>query len=598
MDVQPSSQSSAVVTGSTPQPGESKPEAKPDAASMESPTTPAATAAPAVVTPSQTEPVQAVSPAAPTADPDTPPAAAAAASAGAPKPEFALDMAAVIARLQRIEQRDRAAMTGFYGERQGAPLWVKATGRTAQADSLIAEIRRAGDWGLDASAFDMPNVRGGRSDGSLDTLALEEAEISAAVLKYARHARGGRVEPTALTKFLDRRTQVYDSRSLLKQIATAADPAEYLRDLHPQHPQFKKLKQKYLEARANGPIATGSSEPEPATPQGGKAKAASAPAKAPEGSARRLLANMEQWRWMPNDLGAFHIWVNVPEYTVRVVANGKVVHSERIIIGKIDTQTPIFSDEMEQVIFHPFWGVPDSIKQNEVLPSLRGNGAVLAKHNLRIQSGGRDIDPRSVNWDQADIRKFHVYQPPGSDNVLGVVKFRFPNKHDVYMHDTPTKNLFNQTVRTYSHGCMRVRDPVKLAEVILAHDKSMASDRVRALTMKDAPENNQVNLTRKIPVHITYFTASVEEDGRLKTFADIYGHEERIALGIEGKMHLIKPVPEPKGPPEPVASLRESNTIFTGFNGITGPFSGTSSSKGGSRVRDRDWARRVFENNN
>ncbi len=503
-------------------------------------------------------------------------------------------MAAAVSRLARIEQRDRTAMDGFYAERQGAPLWVSAAGRTAQADSLIAEIRRAGDWGLDASAFDMPNVRSGKQDRSADALAVDEAEISAAVLKYARHARGGRVEPAAITKFLDRRAQGYDSRSLLRQIATAADPAEYLRDLHPQHPQFKKLRQKYLEARANGPVQTVIAEPEPTAPQGGKAKA-SAPAKSPEGSARRLLANMEQWRWMPNDLGAFHVWVNVPEYTVRVVANGKVVHSERIIIGKIDTQTPIFSDEMEQVIFHPFWGVPDSIKQNEVLPSLRGNGSVLAKHNLRIQSGGRDIDPRSVNWDQADIRKFHVYQPPGGDNVLGVVKFRFPNRHDVYMHDTPTKGLFNQSVRTYSHGCMRVRDPVKLAEVILAHDKSMSSSSVRALTLKDAPENNQINLTRKIPVHITYFTASVEEDGRLRTFNDIYGHEERIALAVEGKMHLIRPVPEAKGPPEPVASLRESNTIFSGFNGFSGPF-GSSSSKGSAR--DRDWARRAFENNN
>ena len=195
----------------------------------------------------------------------------------------------------------------------------------------------------------------------------------------------------------------------------------------------------------------------------------------------------------------------------------------------------------------------------------------------RAQSGGRDIDPKSVNWSQADIRKFHVYQPPGGDNVLGVVKFRFPNKHDVYMHDTPTKSLFSAQVRTFSHGCMRVQNPVQLAEVILAEDKKMASDRVRAMTAAGAPQNNQINLARKIPVHITYFTASVEDDGRPRYFNDVYGHEERIALGLEGKAHLIQPVPEVKGPQraEPIANLAEKET-------------------GGAA---RDWVRRVFGNN-
>ncbi len=502
-------------------------------------------------------------------------------------------------------------MSAFYAERQGAPLWSGPQGRKSIADSLVAEIRRGGEWGLDASAFDIPSVRAnGKGDGSRETLALEEAEISAAVLKYARHARGGRLEPSTLTPFLDRKPPLYESKSLLNQIARAADPAAYLRDLHPQHPQFQKLRQKYLAARSGVAVATTVDEPPAASPGKGRGKSKGAPARAPEASARRLLANMEQWRWMPNDLGNFYVWVNVPEYTVRVVANGQVIHTERVIVGKIDTQTPIFSHEMQQVIFHPFWGVPDSIKQNEILPSLQGSGSVLAKHNLRIQSGGKDIDPRSVNWSAADIRKYHVYQPPGGDNVLGVVKFRFPNKHDVYMHDTPTKGLFSNTVRTYSHGCMRVQNPVKLAQVILAEDKKMTSDQVRAMTAPGAPENNQVNLTRRIPVHITYFTASVEDDGRLNTFNDVYGHEERIALGLEGKMHLIKPVPEPKGPQraEPVASLSES--IYKGFsiggnnkgwgngsNGNKGWGSGGGGGSSGNAARS-DWARRAFDPSN
>ena len=147
-----------------------------------------------------------------------------------------------------------------------------------------------------------------------------------------------------------------------------------------------------------------------------------------------------------------------------------------------------------------------------------------------------------------DMRNVHIYQPPGPTNVLGVVKFRFPNKHDVYFHDTPQKHLFSAAVRTFSHGCMRVQNPVRLAELLLAHDKNMSSDRVRGLTAPGAPKDNQVNLTNRIPVHITYFTASVDDNGTASYRSDVYGHEERIALGLEGKMNLIAKVREPTAP--------------------------------------------------
>ena len=206
----------------------------------------------------------------------------------------------------------------------------------------------------------------------------------------------------------------------------------------------------------------------------GKKRAAKEPSTA---SLRTLLVNMEQWRWMPADLGNFYVWVNIPEYTIRVVRADRIIHSERVIVGRTNTQTPVFSDEMQQVIFHPFWGVPDSIKTNELLPSLaRGNTGVLERNGLRVSYRGRDINPGSVDWTKVDMRKFHVYQPPGGSNVLGVVKFRFPNKHDVYMHDTPSKSLFNASVRTFSHGCMRVRDPLKLAEIVLAEERGWPAE--------------------------------------------------------------------------------------------------------------------------
>ncbi len=322
---------------------------------------------------------------------------------------------------------------------------------------------------------------------------------------------------------------------MIEAAAKAEKPDAYLRSLHPKHPQFELLRQKYLAVKRGQPILTADTEAVAEDGKAGRRKTA-----ASEGpSAQKLLVNMEQWRWMPDDLGDFYVWVNVPEFMIRVVRGGKVIHTERVVVGKPDTQTPIFSDEMEQVIFHPFWGVPDSIKKADIQPSLaRGSSRVLERYNLRIQYNGKDIDPQGVDWATADMRKFHVYQPPGGENLLGVVKFRFPNKHDVYMHDTPQKNLFNAGVRAFSHGCMRVREPQRLAELLLAADQGWPASRVAA-AINGGPQNNQINLRQKIPVHITYFTAAVEEDGKLRLFGDIYGHEQRIALGLEGKTQLL-----------------------------------------------------------
>ena len=135
---------------------------------------------------------------------------------------------------------------------------------------------------------------------------------------------------------------------------------------------------------------------------------------------RKLLVNMEQWRWMPDDLGDFYVWVNIPEFMMRVVKDGKVIHAERVIVGKTDTQTPVFSDEMEQVIFHPFWGVPDSIKKNEIQPSLARGGTRCSSATTCASSTAAATSIRSaVDWASADMRNFHVYQPPGGEQRAG-----------------------------------------------------------------------------------------------------------------------------------------------------------------------------------
>jgi L,D-transpeptidase YcbB len=202
------------------------------------------------------------------------------------------------------------------------------------------------------------------------------------------------------------------------------------------------------------------------------------------------------------------------------------------------------------VVFKPTWNVPDSIKVKELLPALAKNPQALARQGLRVAYQGKEIDPTTIDWSTTDIRALHVFQPPSGDNALGIVKFLFPNKHAVYLHDTPTKALFNQSRRTFSHGCIRVRNPVRLAEVLMEGDRNWTPAQVATQLAPTATENNHTNLTKKFAVHIAYFTAWANDAGDVQYFADVYGHEPNIHLGLEGKAHLIALQKEEK--PEPI----------------------------------------------
>ena len=512
-------------------------------------------------------------PADPPADAGSP--APAAQSGGGFANELADRLAVNGATATAAEREDRIALTAFYAARQSEPLWMTAAGPTPAAQAVIGEFRGADAWGLETSAFQLP-TRSASPGSELSRAQRADWEIalSLAILKYARHARGSRADPATLSKFLDRKPPLLEPQQVMEAAAQADAPDAYLRSLHPQHPQFEALRQKYLALRAGQPSAD-----REGVEGGERSTQPKAPAAAPSaGNARKLLLNMEAWRWMPESLGDFYIWINIPEFLLRVVKDGKIIHTERVVVGKRDTPTPVLSQNLEQIIFHPSWGVPESIKKQDVLPSLiRGSTRLFTFYHLRIQRGGRDIDPASVDWSTADMRNFHVYQPPGENNVLGNIKFRFPNKHDVYMHDTPQKNLFNADVRAFSHGCMRVRNPERLAELVLAEDQGWPASRVAAAIGPGGMANNQVNIVRNVPVHITYFTAAVDADGKLKLFADIYDHESKIALGLEGKAHLIPHWKEDKAPAraEAIGSLAEASNDGLG---------------------KKDWARRALSN--
>ncbi len=270
---------------------------------------------------------------------------------------------------------------------------------------------------------------------------------------------------------------------------------------------------------------------------------------------QRIVVNMERWRWMPDDLGASHVINNVPEYMTRTYKDGKVIFEEKIIVGLPNWPTPSFSAEMKTIVFNPSWGVPDGIKAKELKPRLQraggggffdqlfggggGGAAVIKAYGFTAYRNGRPVDPYSVDWSSADLRQYSFIQPPGAQNPLGFVKFMFPNTHDVYMHDTTQRNLFAQSRRPFSHGCIRVNDPGRFAEVLLEQDKGWGPERVAAARRG----SETINLDNHIWVHNVYLTAWVDDDGKVRNFGDVYGLDSRVSQALGGKS--IRPIETP-----------------------------------------------------
>ncbi|CFX48223.1 exported protein of unknown function [Candidatus Filomicrobium marinum] len=490
----------------------------------------------------------------------------------------------------------------LYATEFDAPLWVSYDGLTAAGKSVIAELKRADEWGLDPNAF-TANIPVSIAKSS-EEMALAEVEITLAALTYAVQAQGGRLDPTELSLWYERAKVSVDAAALMRGMKEASDPATVLVAQQPQHPQFLLLRQAYLKRKFPERFASAEEKPTEAEPEPikfsyGKRVARGqrneqipqlrerleVPAADPEDedlydqelvdavtkfmrtqgwrrktvfddkvrkalnnpkdgdseetetvSLQQILVNMEKWRWLPRDLGELRIWNNLPAYTTELIRGDQVLFSERIIVGKESTQTPVFSDKMSHVIFKPEWGVPSSIKIKSLLPSLAsGDYDVLARRGMRIQHEGRPISPARYNWAKTDIRSIPIVMGAGASNPLGRVKFMFPNHHAVYMHDTPDKHLFDNSKRNFSHGCIRVRDPLQFAELLLRETAGWSRDDVAAQLSRGAEENHRVDLPTPVPVHNVYFTVIAEEDGTLSTLKDVYGHDKRITQALQGK---------------------------------------------------------------
>ena len=228
---------------------------------------------------------------------------------------------------------------------------------------------------------------------------------------------------------------------------------------------------------------------------------------------QQIYVNLERLRWIPSTSEPRHIFVNIPEYKMYVFDSGKLNFTMNVIVGTTANSTVIFSGNLKYIVFAPYWNVPAKIVRTEILPAMKKDTGYLRKHNM-VRVGGRDTLPT-------------IRQNPGPDNSLGKVKFLFPNNYDIYFHDTPNRDLFTASSRSFSHGCIRVGEPKHLAEFLLQNDTSWNGYRID--TCMNRKKETWVSLKHAVPVVIGYFTAWVDRNGEINFRKDIYGHDGKLA---------------------------------------------------------------------
>jgi murein L,D-transpeptidase YcbB/YkuD len=484
----------------------------------------AAAAAAVEQTPSQAAPAMATQENEPAANSAVTPADAAMPAAqtaatgqtAAPDPLAALDAAdrAVAEKIRDLlaakadkifaAKNERAAVEAFYQKRNLAPLWLEKGVENARATSAIARLRNADADGLEPGDYKVPSFAG------LEPEALADAELklTRAVLTYARHVQAGRFPYTRVSRNIELPQAAPEPADVLSSVADAADVGKALDLFSPQNEPYSKLKATLAELRA-------------------KPGAAKNEAKQIE----TIVVNMERWRWYPRDLGDAHVVVNQPDFTLKVMHNGNQAWTTRIVIGKPSMATPLLSETMKTITVNPTWTVPQSIVRNEYLPALAQDPTVLSRMGLHVSynSGGGVT----------------ITQPPGAGNALGRVRFNFRNRFSVYQHDTPDKYYFAHDVRAYSHGCMRVQDPAKYAEVLLNIARPQEHwTAAKVQSMFGRGEQDLQLQPTPIWVHLTYQTAFVDNAGKLQFRRDIYNLDNRTLAAIKTERGNLEPASE------------------------------------------------------
>lgn len=250
---------------------------------------------------------------------------------------------------------------------------------------------------------------------------------------------------------------------------------------------------------------------------------------------KQILVNLERLRWIPTEIENEYLLVNIPEFKLHVFENKKLVWKTNVVVGKAAKKTIVFKGNISRIILNPYWNIPNSIINNEILPKLKHNSNYLVQNNMEVVSNsGNTIPLASINWKKYTKNvPFIIRQKPGKSNALGKMKFLFPNNFNIYLHDTPSKSLFNRNKRDFSHGCIRVEDPKKLAIHLLKNNKTWTPEKLDKALLSTVDVGIQVK--PNIPVYITYFTAWVDNKGNLNFRNDIYNLDEELSKNIIAK---------------------------------------------------------------
>jgi L,D-transpeptidase YcbB len=424
----------------------------------------------------------------------------------------------------RLLKPERLAITTYYDAHGFKPLWHSQGATTPAGLALLDRLAHAAEEGLDPD--DYAAAATPAASARPEDVAEAEWRISAAMLAYARDARGARINPVRLSTLITPQLTLPNAEQVFEMLTRAADASTALQAFNPHADGYVNLRTALAKLRAEmvapspakieDAAAAQLASVAPETVKGRAGTAAGQAAKravsalSPKRIETDIVANMERWRWLPPDLGDRYILVNVPEFTLRYVNNGKVAHEARVIVGKPTSPTPIFSGDMKFLVVNPSWYIPPSILKKEFLPKLAEDPLYAERQGYVVVRHGGQISIR---------------QPPGERNALGRIKFMFPNQHSVYLHDTPARGLFAKAERAFSHGCVRVDQPFKLAEYVL-NDKS-AWPETRIEKMIGGAERT-INLQRQLAVHLAYFTLTAGVDGTLHRIGDLYGLDPRL----------------------------------------------------------------------
>jgi L,D-transpeptidase YcbB len=491
-----------------------------------------------------------------------------------------------------------APVRALYDGRSGSPIWQD------RVDAVTKVLGDASAEGLDPAAYHLTVIATRQADRSDEGRAALDLLVSDAVLRYASDVRYGRERPRMTAEVaLD---PAPDPVPLVQVIATAADSGEAMRALSPPHPEYRRLRAALADFRVmlaagvqwpvipDGPtIRPGNSDPAVPTLRarlaasgeftgdahvksqrfdpplvaavkvfqerhglkadgavGAKVRAALNVG--PATRLEQLVANMERWRWMPDDLGSKRVMVNIAAARVRLVEGDSTVFEGPVIVGETDKMTPMFSSTITHVIYNPTWTVPDKIARKELLPKVQRDSAYFERQGIRLignwHPSADGEDPEKLDWHGAHgASGFRLRQAPGPQNPLGRVKFLIPNVFGVYLHDTSNRNLFARDTRTLSHGCVRVGSALEFADDLLEAQHAWSTER-RDRILSDW-KTTTITLDQPVAVHLMYETAMVAPDGQVHFMDDVYGRDRRLSDALAGRK--TEPVTAPVRVAEP-----------------------------------------------